>query len=139
MAVGPAMNARERFDRVERATDLPLALLALLIVPALILEDSAASAAVRQIAHGLNWFVWLAFVAEYVGKLLIAPSRRSYVRGAWFDLLIIALSPPFLVPVHHGVAPEQATCHRLQDAARRNAAAQVREDDCVGDVECAAD
>jgi voltage-gated potassium channel len=92
------MNARERFERVERATDLPLALLALLIVPALILEDRADSAALRQIAHGLNWIVWLAFVAEYLGKLLIAPSRRDYVRRAWFDLLIIALSPPFLVP-----------------------------------------
>jgi voltage-gated potassium channel len=92
------MNARERFERIERATDLPLALLALLVVPALILEDRADSAAVRQFAHGLNWFVWLAFVAEYVGKLLIAPSRRAYVRRAWVDLLIIALSPPFLVP-----------------------------------------
>ena len=91
------MNARERFERVERATDLPLALLALLIVPALILEDRADSAALRQVAHGLNWLVWLAFVAEYVGKLLIAPSRRGYVRRAWFDLLIIVLSPPFLV------------------------------------------
>src|SRR6185436_4792965 len=92
------MNARERFERVERATDLPLALLALLIVPALILEDRAESAVLRQIAHGLNWFVWLAFVTEYVGKLLIAPSRLGYVRRAWFDLLIITLSPPFLVP-----------------------------------------
>jgi voltage-gated potassium channel len=92
------MNARERFERVERATDLPLALLALLIVPALILEERADSATVRQVAHGLNWFVWLAFVAEYVGKLLIAPSRRWYAKRAWFDLVIIALSPPFLVP-----------------------------------------
>jgi voltage-gated potassium channel len=92
------MNARERFERVERGTDLPLALLALLIVPALILEERADSATVRQVAHGLNWFVWLAFVAEYVGKLLIAPSRRWYAKRAWFDLVIIALSPPFLVP-----------------------------------------
>jgi len=92
------MNARERFERVERGTDLPLALLALLIVPALILEERSDSATVRQVAHGLNWFVWLAFVAEYVGKLLIAPSRRWYAKRAWFDLVIIALSPPFLVP-----------------------------------------
>jgi len=92
------MNARERFERVERATDLPLALLALLIVPALVLEDRADGAVLRQVAHSLNWIVWLAFVAEYFGKLLIAQSRRDYARRAWFDLLIIALSPPFLVP-----------------------------------------
>jgi voltage-gated potassium channel len=92
------VTARERFERVERATDIPLALLALLIVPALILEDRANSAIVREAARVINWVVWLAFCAEYVGKLLIAPSRRAYVRKAWFDLLLILLSPPFLVP-----------------------------------------
>src|SRR5436853_326114 len=40
--------AKARFDRIERATDLPMAVLALLIVPALILEESAQSAAVRH-------------------------------------------------------------------------------------------
>jgi voltage-gated potassium channel len=92
------MNRRERFERLDRATHLPLALLALLIVPALILEDRAESPALRQLAYGINWIVWLAFVAEYIGKLTLAPSRRDYVRSAWFDLLIIALSPPFIVP-----------------------------------------
>jgi voltage-gated potassium channel len=67
-------------------------------VPALILEDRAQSALVRDLAIGVNWFVWLAFCAEYVGKLAFAPSRREYVKGAWFDLVIIVLSPPFLVP-----------------------------------------
>lgn len=93
-----ADTARERFERVERATDLPIAFLALLIVPALILEDRAQSPLVRNIASSINWIVWLAFCAEYVGKLWLAPSRREYVRRAWFDLLIIVLSPPFLVP-----------------------------------------
>ncbi len=92
------MNAKERFERLERATDLPLALLALLIVPALVLEEHATSVLLKEVAAGINWIVWLAFCAEYVGKLWIAPSRRHYVRHAWFDLSIIVLSPPFLVP-----------------------------------------
>jgi hypothetical protein len=92
------MNAKERFERLEKTIDLPLALLALLIVPALILEERATSALLRLVAHGINWIVWLAFCAEYVGKLWLAPDRRGYVRSAWFDLLIILLSPPFLVP-----------------------------------------
>src|SRR5437016_3706958 len=91
-------TAQGRFDRIERATDLPMAVLALLIVPALILEESAQSPAVRSLAIGLNWIVWLAFCAEYLGKLTFAPSRGAFVRRAWFDLLIIVLSPPFLVP-----------------------------------------
>jgi voltage-gated potassium channel len=92
------MTAKERFERLEKATDLPLALLALLIVPALILEERATSTILRDVAHGINWIVWLAFCAEYIGKLWLAPDRRRYVRGAWFDLIIILLSPPFLVP-----------------------------------------
>lgn len=90
--------ARDTFQRFEAATDLPLAALALMIVPALVLEDQATSTAVRVAAHALNWFVWVAFCAEFAGKLWLAPSRPHYVRNAWFDLLIIALSPPFLVP-----------------------------------------
>jgi voltage-gated potassium channel len=89
---------RERFERLERATDLPLAFVALLIVPALILEERAQSVAVRQAAAAINWVVWVAFCAEFLGKLTFAPSRTAYVRHAWFDLLIIVLSPPFLVP-----------------------------------------
>jgi voltage-gated potassium channel len=42
--------------------------------------------------------VWLAFCAEYIGKLILAPSRGQFARDAWFDLLIIVFSPPFLVP-----------------------------------------
>jgi len=75
-----------------------MAILALLIVPALILEEHAQRAGVRQIAAGLNWIVWIAFCAEFLGKLALAPSRREFVRTSWFDLLIISLSPPFLVP-----------------------------------------
>jgi len=91
-------DAKARFDRIEHASDLPMAILALLIVPALILEENAQSAAVRQVATGLNWIVWLAFCAEFLGKLAFAPSRREFARRSWFDLLIIVLSPPFLVP-----------------------------------------
>jgi hypothetical protein len=91
-------TAKRRFDRIERASDLLMAVLALLIVPALILEEHAQSPGVRSFASMLNWVVWLAFCAEYLGKLAFAPSRRKFVRSAWLDLLIIVLSPPFLVP-----------------------------------------
>jgi voltage-gated potassium channel len=98
IATGIRRNARERFERLERATDIPLAALALLVVPALVLEERGSSENLRQVAHAINWIVWVAFCGEYVGKLLLAPSPRQYVRDAWFDLLIILLSPPFLVP-----------------------------------------
>lgn len=90
--------ARTRFEAFEKRTDLPLAFLALLVVPALLLEERSTSGWLHQVASGVNWFVWLAFCAEYLGKLMLAPSRAAYVRAAWFDILIIVLSPPFLVP-----------------------------------------
>jgi hypothetical protein len=70
-------TAKRRFDRIERATDLPMAVLALLIVPALILEETAQSPGVRTFATVLNWIVWLAFYAEYFGKLAFAPTAES--------------------------------------------------------------
>ena len=98
VARGESSGAASAFERLERATDIPLAFLALLIVPALILEDRAHTAWLRDAARAINWLVWVAFCLEYAGKLWLAPSRRDYVRAAWFDLLIIVLSPPFLVP-----------------------------------------
>lgn len=91
-------DAKARFEQIERATDLPMAALALLMVPALILEERGSSEAIREFAAGLNWIVWLAFCAEYLGKLTFAPSKREFAKRAWFDLVLVALSPPFLVP-----------------------------------------
>ena len=44
------------FERLERLTDLPIAVLALLIVPALILEGSE-SIVIRRVATAVNWIV----------------------------------------------------------------------------------
>ena len=54
------MNAKERFERLEKAVDLPLALLAFLIVPALILEERAICPVLGDVAIEMNWIVWLA-------------------------------------------------------------------------------
>jgi voltage-gated potassium channel len=97
-AVEIADQRTARFETFIRATELPLAGLALLIVPALVLEDHARTVGIRDTAIGINWFIWLAFCAEYLLKLALAPSWRAQVRRGWFDLAIIVLSPPFLVP-----------------------------------------
>ena len=89
----------ERFDRFARAVELPLALLALLIVPALVLENHAQTRELREAATLVNWIVWLAFCGEYSVKMYLAPDRTRFAQNHWFDLLIILLSPPFLVPL----------------------------------------
>jgi voltage-gated potassium channel len=86
-----------RFDRFVAATELPIALLALLIAPALIVEGHTTTPLVRDVARGVNWVVWLAFSLEYVGKVSLAPDRRGYIRAAWLDALIVVLATP--VPI----------------------------------------
>ncbi len=87
-----------RVRRLLERCELPIGLLALAVVPALVLEDRAVDPTIRTAAYLTNWFVWLVFCAEFLAKFAIAPQRLRFVRTAWFDLAIILLSPPFLVP-----------------------------------------
>ena len=64
-----------------------MAILALAVIPALLLDDGS-SPTVHVIATSTNWIVWLAFCAEFVALLLLAPRRRQFVLQSWFDLLI---------------------------------------------------
>jgi voltage-gated potassium channel len=94
------MLSRDRGRRVEQALrvlEWPLALLALAVIPALFLEDSPHQV-IYAIARGVNWFVWLAFLGEFVARIVIAPKRWEAVKQRWLDLLIIVVSPPCLVP-----------------------------------------
>lgn len=86
--------------KLQRAADWlewPVAFLALLIVPALVLEEKATDPRLQALASLTNWFVWLAFCAEFALHLA-ARRRLRFLRDAWFDLLLIVVSPPFLVP-----------------------------------------
>ena len=72
--------------------------LALAILPALLLEGHP-DPRVRTVAVGANWVIWFAFCAEFVWRL--RQGRWMLLRVArheWFNLALIVLSPPFLVP-----------------------------------------
>jgi len=84
-------------ERVVRRLEWPVAILALLIVPALVLEDRTSDPALRWAAHITNWIVWIAFCLEFALRWAARGDRR-FLRDAWFDLLLIVVSPPFLVP-----------------------------------------
>jgi voltage-gated potassium channel len=87
-----------RYARIERALEWPVAILALAVVPALIIEDRTTSESLRRTAITINWIAWLAFVAEFLVRFALANHRWRYVRYAWFDLALIVITPPFLVP-----------------------------------------
>jgi hypothetical protein len=91
------MRGMSRFQSVARALEWPVAILALLIIPALVMEERASSPQVRTVAVLINWVVWVAFCVEFAVRWA-ADRTWSFLRRAWFDLLLIAITPPFGVP-----------------------------------------
>jgi voltage-gated potassium channel len=86
-----------QLDSIVRRLEWPVALLALLVIPALVMEERATSPEIRLAAIAINWVVWLAFVADF-GIRWAADRTLAFPRKAWFDLLLIVVSPPFAVP-----------------------------------------
>jgi voltage-gated potassium channel len=88
----------ELLERFERATDLPLLLLAvvmvpLLLVPLLVEVDSTAD----TVLSALDWAIWGVFAADLSIRTYLSDRRVQYLRRHWYDVLIVVL--PFLRPL----------------------------------------
>lgn len=68
-----------------------------LTVPATIVEESHLHAPWPQIATGLNWAIWLTFLAEMVIMLVVVPEKRRWLRHHALEIGIVALTPPALL------------------------------------------
>jgi voltage-gated potassium channel len=88
----------ERAREIERRLDPPLLFFALLTIPAILLEYTEQGEPWDAITVGLNWAIWLAFVAEVVIMLSVVPDRGRWLRDHPLDLAIVVLTPPFLPP-----------------------------------------
>ena len=88
----------ERLDRFEHMTELPLLVLALLIIPLLVAPVAFDLAArVERVVLALDWIIWGVFAAELAIRIYLTPRRLRYLRQHWFDVLIVVL--PFLRPL----------------------------------------
>jgi voltage-gated potassium channel len=72
--------------------------LALLLVPVLLVEENSADPSAVRLATAANAFIWLAFALDYAVDLWRSSDRGVYVKTHWFDLALIIVSPPLLVP-----------------------------------------
>lgn len=72
--------------------------LALLLVPVLLLEETSTDPGTVALASTMNAVIWIAFALDYVLDLRRTTDRAAYVRSHWFDLAIVAVSPPLFVP-----------------------------------------
>jgi voltage-gated potassium channel len=86
----------ERAERVQRFFNLPVLVAALLVLPVIVIEDTASSDAVRTVATVLNWTIWLVFAAELAAMLWVVPNRWRWVLHNPLDVLIVVLTPPIL-------------------------------------------
>ncbi|HXL43516.1 MAG TPA: potassium channel family protein [Gaiellaceae bacterium] len=67
--------------------------LALLVVPAIVLEE-ASSDALQTVAFALNIVIWVGFAAELAFVLAVASNRLRTLRTHWLDAVIVVVSVP---------------------------------------------
>jgi len=86
---------RELLERFERATELPLLLLAVAMVPLTVvplvtdLQPTADSA-----VDLVDWIIWAAFGAELVIGTYLDDRRPNFLLRHWYDVLIVGISFP---------------------------------------------
>src|SRR5687767_48204 len=72
--------------------------LALLLVPVLLLEETITDPGVVGAATVANAVIWVLFALDYAVDLWRARDRGAHVRSHWWDLALLIVSPPLLVP-----------------------------------------
>lgn len=84
--------------RLERWTDRPLTLLAVLLVPILLAPFVVELSTEAQTAlHDVSYGIWGVFAASLAAALIMSPDRRGYLRRHWLDLLVVVA--PILSPL----------------------------------------
>jgi hypothetical protein len=83
---------------MEERLEWPMLMAALLVVPAIAIEQSEATGTLNTVAVVINWATWLAFVAEAVLMLIVVDNRWRWKRDHPLEVTIVVIMPPFLPP-----------------------------------------
>src|SRR5215208_637482 len=83
---------------MEKRLEWPMFVAALLVVPAIAIEQSEATGALNTVAVVINWATWLAFVAEALLMLSVVDNRWGWIRDRPLEVSIVVIKPPFLPP-----------------------------------------
>lgn len=93
-----ASHREELLHRIERITEMPLLILAFVMIPLLIgpmvWELSPQEEATFMV---LDYFIWAIFAIDLIVKLAISPHRPSYLRRHWLEVLVVVV--PFFRPL----------------------------------------
>lgn len=91
-----AATREARTSTARRYFEKPLLVAAVLSIPTTILQFTQGSEPLHILGETLNWLIWLAFLAELVTMLALAPNRARYLLLNPIDLAIVVLTPPFI-------------------------------------------
>lgn len=69
---------------------------ALLVIPVVVLDETAHGGMLALVAAVLNWAIWLAFAAELVVLFARASNRGAWLWNNPLTVAIVVLTPPFL-------------------------------------------
>jgi voltage-gated potassium channel len=69
---------------------------ALLAIPTIVVQESGVGGAWASLADVLDWVIWTVFAANLAIMLSVVPDRRRWLLDNPMDILIVALTPPFL-------------------------------------------
>lgn len=90
---------QEESGKVRHSFEVVVLLLALLMLPAVLIQDSGLHSPWGEVADGLGALVWAAFAAELALTVYHAPDRRRALRSHWHDALVVVVVFPGFAPL----------------------------------------
>jgi voltage-gated potassium channel len=81
--------------RIQHRAEPLIMVLALLMIPALTLEQESAEG-LRDLAFGLNLFIWVGFAIELAFVLRVCSDRSRTLKAHWLDASIVLVSFPVM-------------------------------------------
>ena len=94
-----ALALREARERSwDRRFQLPTLIAALLVIPAIVIDETGLTGSWEVIASVLNWSIWSVFALQVTCMLRVTPHRRHWLRTHILEILIVVLTPPILPP-----------------------------------------
>ncbi len=85
--------------RVHHRFELAVLALSLLMLPAVLIQDSSLHSPWGEVADAFGALVWAVFALELVFTLRHAPDRRAALRTHWHDLLVVTVIFPAWAPL----------------------------------------
>ena len=86
--------------RIEKKIEIPMVILALMIIPVLLIEFEIVStnSLIVSLAAKIDDGIWFAFLLEYLVLVSLSKDKINYTKRNWINLVIILLSPPLIFP-----------------------------------------